>query len=47
MLIKIAPGLDLHKDLLPLIEFDTNIAADLKTSDPVIYTPGRMGLRDR
>lgn len=46
-LIEIAPGLDLQRDILPLIQFDVDIAADLKISDPMIYRPGRMGLRDR
>ena len=46
-LIKIVPRLDLQRDILPLIQFDVDIAADLKTSVPVIYRPGRMKLWDR
>ena len=46
-LIEIAPGLDSQQDILPYIKFDVDVAADLKTSEPMIYSPGRMGLQNR
>jgi propionate CoA-transferase len=37
VLVEIAPGLDLKNDILALIDFDVQLAADLKTTDPVVY----------
>lgn len=44
MLIEIAPGIDLQKDILDLMEFKPFIADDLKEMDPRIFTDAPMGL---
>jgi propionate CoA-transferase len=44
MLIEIAPGVDLQKDILDLMEFKPLIAEDLKEMDPRIFTDAPMGL---
>ena len=36
-LIEIAPGLDLKKDILAHIDFELNMAPDLKTTNPAVY----------
>ena len=42
VLIEIAPGIDLEKDVLAQMEFRPEIAPDLKTMDPAIFRPERM-----
>ena len=44
MLIEIAPGIDLHKDVLDQMDFAPLIAPDLRTMDARIFRRGRMGL---
>ena len=45
MLIEIAPGIDLHSDVLDLMEFKPTISADLRSMDPRIFTEGQIGVR--
>ena len=40
---EIAPGIDLQRDILDLMDFQPDIAKNLKTMDPVLFTPGKMG----
>ena len=42
VLTKIAPGIDLQKDVLAQMEFAPVIAHDLKTMDPAIFKPEKM-----
>jgi len=42
VLIEIAPGVDLQKDVLDKMEFVPDIAPDLKTMDPAVFSSGRM-----
>jgi len=46
MLIEIAKGVDLQKDVLDVMEFTPLIAEDLKVTDTAIYKDGPFGLRD-
>lgn len=46
MLTEIAPGVDLEKDILAQMGFKPIISPDLKTMDPRIFMPGRMGCFD-
>jgi propionate CoA-transferase len=46
-LIEIAPGLDLEKDVLSQMEFRPQIADDLRTMDPGLFSPGPLGLESR
>ncbi|MDR1513809.1 MAG: hypothetical protein LBS56_10090, partial [Propionibacteriaceae bacterium] len=43
-LIEIAPGVDLAKDVLDLMDFRPEIADDLREMDPRIFTDAPMGL---
>jgi propionate CoA-transferase len=45
MLTEIAPGVDLHKDILDKMEFRPLIAKDLKTMDSRIFRNEKMGLQ--
>ena len=45
VLIEIAPGIDLRRDVLDQMEFTPIIAQDLKTTDPSVYNTGRFDLR--
>ena len=45
VLIEIAPGIDLQKDVLDQMDFVPIIAADLKTTNSVIYNEGLFGLK--
>lgn len=47
VLIEIAPGVDLQRDVVQRMEFEPRISADLKPMDPRIFRPGRMGLEIR
>ena len=44
-LIEIAPGVDLEKDVLALMEFRPAISPNLKTMDERIFRDAPMGLR--
>ena len=43
-LIEVAPGIDLEKDILRLMEFKPLISSSLKQMDPRIFTDSPMGL---
>jgi propionate CoA-transferase len=43
VLKEIAPGIDLEKDILGVLDFEIEIAEDLKEMDPRIFTAGLMG----
>ncbi len=47
VLIEIAPGIDLQRDILDQMEFVPIVAKDLKTTDPAIYGAAPCGLKDR
>jgi propionate CoA-transferase len=44
---EIAPGVDLELDVLATMPFRPDVSPDLRTMDPAIFTPGRMGLAKR
>lgn len=46
LLIEIAKGIDLNRDVLSLMEFKPLIDKELKTINPLIYEKGLFGLRD-
>ena len=46
MLNEIAPGIDLQKDVLDMMEFKPLISEDLKTIDPIIYQDSKIGLKE-
>lgn len=43
-LTEIAPGLDLEKDVLSLMDFKPIVSPNLRTVDARVYTPGCMGI---
>lgn len=45
-LIEIAPGIDLQKDVLDLMEFEPIIDDDLKVMDESLFNEGRYGLKE-
>jgi acyl CoA:acetate/3-ketoacid CoA transferase len=45
-LTEIAPGADLEKDILAQMEFKPIVSDNLKTMDPRIFVPGKMGCFD-
>ena len=45
MLLEIAPGLDLQKDVLDMMDFRPNISPALKTIDKIIYRDELLGLK--
>jgi len=47
ILTKIAPGIDLEKDILEKMEFRPLISRDLKTLDHRIYRPEPIGIREK
>ena len=47
ILLEIAPGVDLQKDVLDQMEFKPEIADDLKTMSPAIFKPEKMISNDR
>jgi propionate CoA-transferase len=47
VLMEIAPGIDLEKDILAQMEFTPVIAHHLRTMDPAIFKPERMRLNNR
>jgi len=46
MLTEVAPGVDLEKDILALMDFKPIISPDLKLMDACIFTEGNMGIAD-
>jgi propionate CoA-transferase len=38
-LIELAPGIELRRDVLDLMEFPVSIASDLRTMDAVLFRP--------
>ncbi|GGB54474.1 propionate CoA-transferase [Lentibacillus populi] len=46
MLIEIAPGIDLQKDVLDMMEFEPIISKDLKVMDKKLFTKGPFGLKE-
>ena len=46
-LLEIAPGVDLHQDILEMMEFRPVISDNLKTIDPIIYRAGKLDLAER
>jgi propionate CoA-transferase len=47
VLLEIAPGVDLHRDVLEMMEFAPVISNDLKTIDDIIYRDELLGLKLR
>lgn len=47
MLVEIAKGIDLQKDILDQMEFKPLIADDLKIMDTSIYMDGKFGLKEK
>ena len=47
MLIEIAPGIDLEKDVLALMDFEPIISKDLKVIDADLYKEGTFGLKNK
>ncbi len=45
-LVEIAPGMDLQKDILAMMDFEPVIREPLKTMDERIFHPGQMGIKD-
>ncbi|PKO42301.1 MAG: acyl CoA:acetate/3-ketoacid CoA transferase [Betaproteobacteria bacterium HGW-Betaproteobacteria-3] len=46
-LIELAPGVDLRRDVLALMDFEPLISPQLKTMDAALFRPEPMGLRER
>ena len=46
VLTEIAPGIDVQRDIRPVVEFDFRISPDLKVMDSRLFLPGPMGLKD-
>lgn len=46
-LLEIAPGIDLHEDVLEMMEFEPVMSTELITIDPAVYRDGLLGLRER
>lgn len=46
MLVEIAPGIDLEKDILALMGFQPIISSELRVMDRRIFKPEPMGLKD-
>jgi propionate CoA-transferase len=46
-LIEIAPGIDLQRDVLEMMEFKPRVSKDLKTMDARIFQEGKIGLLDK
>ncbi|MDO5713324.1 MAG: acyl CoA:acetate/3-ketoacid CoA transferase [Tissierellia bacterium] len=44
LLLEIAPGMDLQKDILDQMEFEPEIAEDLKEMDPSLFKDEKIGL---
>ena len=46
VLLEIAPGIDLQRDVLDMMGFRPIISAELKTIDSAVYRQGLLGLKD-
>jgi len=46
-LIEIAPGIDLEKDVLSMMEFKPNVSSDLKVMDEILFKPEKLNLKNR
>jgi propionate CoA-transferase len=46
ILKEIAPGIDLQKDVLDMMDFKPLISKDLKPIDPIIYKDSKIGLKE-
>ncbi len=46
-LVELAPGVDLERDVLAQLPFRPAISPDLRTIPAAVFTPGRMGLREK
>jgi len=46
-LIEIAPGIDLHRDVLDRIPFDVKVSPQLKEMAPEVFSDGSLGLKAR
>ncbi len=46
VLIEIAKGIDLQRDVLDQMEFVPSISPGLKTINPIIYRDGLFGLKE-
>ena len=46
-LIELAPGVDLRRDVLALMDFEPLISPQLRTMDTALFRPEPMGLRER
>jgi propionate CoA-transferase len=44
MLIEVAPGIDVERDVLAQMGFRPRVAEQLRTTDPRVYADGPMGL---
>ncbi len=44
LLIEIAPGIDLEKDILSHMDFEPMISPNLKEMDAKLFLPEKMGL---
>lgn len=47
MLIEIAPGIDLHKDVLDKMDFEPIISNDLKSMDTALFKKNQFGLKEK
>lgn len=47
VLSEVAPGVDLHRDVLSKVEFRPEVAADLKEMEPALFRPESMQLAKR
>jgi len=46
VLTEVAPGIDVVRDIRPVVEFDFRVSPDLKVMDPRLFLPGPMGLKE-
>ena len=44
-LVEIAPGIDLQRQVLGLLDFDIEVSPDLRQMDAAIFRPEKMNLR--
>jgi propionate CoA-transferase len=46
VLTEVAPGIDVERDIRPVVEFDFRISPDVKVMAPRLFLPGLMGLKE-
>jgi len=46
VLVEVAPGIDVRRDITPVVEFDLKVADDLKEMDARLFREEPMGLKD-